>query len=89
MLTHLIQNTLRQQINMNFLMIILQACFLRIKNLIEFLHPQYFKTASEICEKYNCSRATLYRVLNNPLIRTKIPFRLEKVYIHSSAIDYL
>ena len=55
----------------------------------EYLEPQYFKTAFEICDKYKCSRSSIYRVLNNPLMNTKLPFRLEKVRIHSSLIDYL
>ena len=54
-----------------------------------YLEPQYFKTASEICDKYNCSRSSIYRVINNPLSKTKLPFRLEKIKIHSSALDYL
>jgi DNA invertase Pin-like site-specific DNA recombinase len=59
------------------------------QELVEYLEPQYFKSAFEICEKYNCSRSSIYRVLKNPLIKSKLPFRLEKVHIHSSAIDYI
>ena len=59
------------------------------QEITEYLQPQYFKSAFEICDKYNCSRSSIYRVLKNPLIKSKLPFRLEKVHIHSSAIDYI
>ena len=59
------------------------------EELPSYLDPQYFKTASEICEKFNCSRSSVYRILNNPLLNTKLPFRLEKIKIHASAIDYI
>ena len=55
----------------------------------KYLDYQYFKTANEICEKYGICRASLYRVLNNPLVKTSIPFRIERVYIHKEALNYL
>lgn len=54
-----------------------------------FLDFQYYKTAFEICAQYNISRASLYRILNNPNANTSIPFRLEKVYIHKTALEYI
>jgi hypothetical protein len=55
-------------------------------NLLGF---QYFKTAQDICDTYKISRASLYRILKNPEAKTKIPFKIEKIYIHTSAIDLL
>ncbi len=55
----------------------------------KYLDYQYFKTAYEICELYNISRASLYRILKDPSVNTSIPFRLEKVYIHKSILEYI
>jgi len=54
-----------------------------------YLDYQYYKTAFEICDTYGISRASLYRILNNPNANTSIPFRLEKVYIHKTALEYV
>ena len=54
-----------------------------------YLEYQYFKTAKEICESYNISRASLYRILNDPLAVTTIPFKLERIYLHTTAIAYM
>lgn len=55
-------------------------------NLLEY---QYFKTYKEICEKYNCCRGSVYRIIKNPLATTVLPFKIERVRIHISAIDYI
>ena len=55
-------------------------------NLLEY---QYFKTAQEICDTYKISRASLYRLIKNPEAKTKIPLKVEKIYIHTTAIDLL
>ena len=55
----------------------------------KYLDYQYYKTAHEICDQYKISRASLYRILNNPAVNTSIPFRLEKVYIHRTALEYV
>ncbi len=54
-----------------------------------YLEYQYFKTAFEICQQYGISRASLYRILKDPNCNTTIPFRLEKVYIHKTALEYV
>ena len=53
------------------------------------LGVQYFKTAQEICDHYKVSRASLYRILKNPEAKTKIPLKIEKIHIHTSAIDLI
>tara|TARA_R110002072_G_C7848758_1_gene525496 strand:+ start:736 stop:966 length:231 start_codon:yes stop_codon:yes gene_type:complete len=53
------------------------------------LETQYFKTYKEICEKYNCCRGSIYRIIKNPLAKTTLPFKVERVHIHTSAIDYI
>ena len=55
----------------------------------KYLDYQYFKTAYDICEKYNICRASLYRILNDPSVNTTIPFRLEKIHLHISALEYI
>lgn len=55
----------------------------------KYLDYQYYKTAIDICEQYNISRASLYRVLKDPSVNTSIPFRLERVHIHNSALEYV
>ena len=55
----------------------------------KYLDYQYFKTAKEVCEKYNVCRATLYKILKNPTCKTKIPFRLERVCIHIDSLNYI
>lgn len=55
----------------------------------KYLSPQYFTTAFEVCETYNISRASLYRILKNPNVKTSIPFRIEKCYIHKTALDLI
>ncbi len=54
-----------------------------------YLDYQYFKTANEICDLYNISRASLYRILNDPHAITSLPFRLERIYLHKTAIAYM
>ncbi len=55
----------------------------------KYLDYQYFKTAFEICEHYGISRASVYRILKDPTAKTSIPFKLEKVYIHKTALEYV
>ena len=55
-------------------------------NLLDF---QYFLSAQAICDKYNISRASFYRILKNPEAKTKIPLKIEKIYLHTSAIELI
>lgn len=55
----------------------------------KLLEKQYYRTAYDVCDKYKISRASLYRILKDPNANTTIPFKIEKVYLHKTALEYI
>jgi predicted DNA-binding transcriptional regulator AlpA len=51
--------------------------------------PNYFTTAKKICEHYNISRPTIYRLLNNPNANTNFPHKIERKFVHTSIAEYI
>ena len=49
---------------------------------------QYFFTTNDITNKYNISRQTIYRILNNNQ-NSRFNHYIEKVHIHKSIIEHI
>ena len=51
--------------------------------------PKYFTTAKKVCETYNISRPTIYRLLNNPDAKTNFKHKIERKFVHTSIVDHI
>ena len=50
---------------------------------------KYFTTAKKVCEEYNISRPTIYRLLNNPNAKTNFKHKIERKFVHTSIVDHI
>lgn len=51
--------------------------------------PRYFTTAKKVCEEYNISRPTIYRLLKYPEAKTNFKHKIERRFIHTSIVDHI
>ena len=50
---------------------------------------KYFTTAKKVSEYYDISRPTIYRLLKEPDANTFFTHKIERVKIHTSALEHL
>ncbi len=56
----------------------------------KYEEPIFFATQRQICDKYNISRNSVYKLLNNEdLVMANFPHRIHKIYIHKSVINFI
>ena len=51
--------------------------------------PIFFRTLQEVKDRYNISRATVYRLLTDPQATTRFAHKITKQYIHETAIQFI
>lgn len=50
---------------------------------------KYYYTHIDLKEDLGIPRPTLYRMVKNPELKCKYPYKIEKIYLHTSVIDYM
>jgi len=54
-----------------------------------FGEKEYYFTWKDVKEKYNISRQTIYRIVNDPQVKTRFKHLIEKTFIHHTIIQHL
>lgn len=50
---------------------------------------KYYYTHKDLKEDLGIPRPTLYRLVNNPEMKSKYKYNIKKIYLHTSVIDYM